>query len=312
MYTSSDNVSPPITVAICTYDRGETLLQTLDSVLTEVRSLSAELLVIDQTPQHPAEIEACLGTLADTKAIRWIRTGVETLTGKRNLALWSARAPILLYLDDDVLVPPDLLHRHLALYTQPAITGVTGQVYQAMYADQPPPLSAPHQGSRPHFHAAEAGPTRSLIGCHHSLRVRAAQAVGGYDECFIASSQCEDFDMADRLTQAGYSLWYDPDLWLIHRRVPTGGTRATTQGWPEWTRTANIFLYLFRHARVPGQVGSLTWRALRTGPIRKAVIQAPHLWGEAWLGLIQGARYGWQHREFHPADENASTRGGGY
>lgn len=144
---------------------------------------------------------------------------------KRNIALQSARAEIVLFIDDDVIVPPGFLDRHFQAYHSHSWSGVTGQVYH-VDANSASSIDHPHQNSKEHFIENCLMSTRSFIGCNHSIVRSAACAIGGFDEHFIASSQCEDFDFADRLADAGYHLLYNPDCWLIHLRE-TGGTRGS-------------------------------------------------------------------------------------
>jgi GT2 family glycosyltransferase len=300
---SATHSTPPISIAICTYARGAVLLETLHSILPHAIALHAEILVVDQRHQHPADIATSLSRLTEQGVIRWIVVDTDSLTGKRNIALAQARAGIVLFLDDDVIIPRGFLEAHINAYADPVMDGMTGQVFHAINASNPPMLDHPEINSRHHFSDPTPGPTRSFIGCNHSVRRSCALSMGGYDERFIASSQCEDFDFADRLADAGHSLWYDPKAWLIHLRATTGGTRGLSRTtWPEWTRSANIFLYAFRHGKKRGNLLALINRALRTGPLRREIITKPWRWPTAWLGCVRGAWYGWHHRRFQPTE----------
>ena len=320
------NTKPSICVVICSNARGRILLQTIRNLLPEITQSGSDLLIIDQLCDHDADVVSQLSALHRENKLRWLRVAAGDLTAKRNIGLKSSHADIILFVDDDVLVPKDFINRHLSHYcSDPRVDGVTGQVFHARNAFQPPELDNPKVNSIAHFATTqeprlnlswpsrsvlETNPvddrddtsssfvaTRHFIGCNHSVRRTAALAIGGYDEQFIASSQCEDFDMSDRLADAGHLLIYDPNAWLIHLRAPSGGTRSG-QTWPEWTRTANIFMYMFRHARTHHNYCSLLWRALRTGPLRKTVIMSPHAWLAAWMAIAKGISYGWRHRRF--------------
>ncbi len=299
---ASTRPPPALSVAICTNDRGHLLIATLTSLLPQSRALPAEVLVIDQQPAHDPQVTRTLEAWQEAGDLRWLAVATDSLTGKRNIALREAAAPVLVFIDDDVILPPDYLAKlHTAFVTQPWI-GLTGQVFHALDPDHPPALATPAQHSRAHFIETTPMATRSFIGCNHAVRVDAARAIGGYDEAFIASSQCEDFDFADRLADAGHLLWYDPGCWLIHLRARSGGTRDRHRsGWPEWTRTANVFLYAFRHGRTHHNTGSLLVRALRTGPLRKEIVIRPWRWPLAWWGCARGAWYGWKRRVYRPA-----------
>lgn len=290
---------PPVTIAICTFARGEILIRTIHNLLPQSIPLNAEVLIIDQRYDHHPQIANELALLDQRSLIRWYRTPSDSLTGKRNLALRLASSELILFVDDDVVIPPGFVEKHLYHYSKASISGLTGQVFHAIDPNCPPLLEKPTKGSRAHFINVTASETKTIIGCNFSVRKSAALSVGGFDEQFMGSSQCEDFDFADRLTDAGHHLLYDPELWLIHLREPSGGTRgASSTTWPEWTRTANIFMYTFRHSHKHGNFLLLFYRALRTGPLRREIVIRPWKWPTAWYHCLKGICYGWRHRAF--------------
>ncbi|MCB1069213.1 MAG: glycosyltransferase family 2 protein [Kiritimatiellae bacterium] len=301
---SSSGTAPPLqaTLVICTYARGDILVKTLAQILPEVVRAGASLLVVDKQHPYPADVTEQLTQWEANGDLGRVVVTDAFLTGQRNIGLRKATGDVVIFIDDDVFLPPGFIEKHLHHYQDPSVAGVTGQVYHALDPEHPPELATPTQSSRPHFSAKALESTRSFIGCNHSVRRETALATGGYDEAYIGNAMTEDFDMADRLADAGHTLLYDPEAWLIHVRAPSGGCRGATQTtWPEWTRTASLFIYFFRHAGNRGNRALYLKNILRTGPLRKAVLQQPCAWPSAWAGMIRGAWYGWKHRIFQPA-----------
>ena len=61
-----------VSVIVPTYRRGQVLIDTLNSV-RQFKPAASELLVVDQTARHDAEIEKELYGLSERHEIRWIR-----------------------------------------------------------------------------------------------------------------------------------------------------------------------------------------------------------------------------------------------
>ena len=78
----------PVSIAIPTLNRGQALLDTVDSLLTHGEG--AEILVVDQTSNHPQEIEERLGALNDQGRIRWLKLEEPSIPRAMNVALRSA------------------------------------------------------------------------------------------------------------------------------------------------------------------------------------------------------------------------------
>lgn len=294
----SSTEQPVLTIGICTINRDLVLIETLANLMENLPDIPCELLVADQTKDHDKATEEQLVAWQSDGKITVIRLESATLTGARNEIIKRAKSEIIVFVDDDVIISPHFFKQHLAAYKDESVAGVTGQVFQSHDPHVVPSASKPTHNTTPHFSETVRTHTKSFIGCNHSIRKNAALAIRGYDENFIASAHCEDFDMADRLVQAGYTLLYDPEAWLIHRRAVSGGCRVLDiKPRPEWTNTANLLLYAFRHGRQRHNFGLYFRRALRTGPLRRENFARPWRWPWAWFHLLRGALYGFKHRK---------------
>jgi len=286
-----------LTIAIPTYLREEILVETCKQVLTVLEPNRMELLVIDQTPVHELEVESWLSSHEKTGALRRARLLVPSLTGARNAALNESRGDVVMYLDDDVRVPPHLFRSHLRWYENDKIAAVTGEVYNCVDSALPPGLDNPDRGTNRHSGMDEPIKANNISGGNHSIRRKFALSIGGYDEQFVGSALSEDLDFSQRIMMAGGTIWYDPEAWIIHLGIKSGGCGVSgVRIWPEWTHSANLMMYAFRHGRRQKNFWHIVWMAMRNGPLRKENVRNPFRWPLAWWGFLRGSTYGWRHQ----------------
>ena len=155
---------PELTIGIPTFGRDRVLLDTIQNVLQHLEPASMELVVADQTPSHEKSVAAELQRLHDAGNLRWIHLPEPSLTGARNVILREARAEIVLYLDDDMLIPRHLFREHLESYQEPSIGAVTGQVYNCIDYRDPPSLDDPTQKTTPHSEVKESCDAKNTSG----------------------------------------------------------------------------------------------------------------------------------------------------
>jgi len=276
------------------------LVETLKQVVAFHDPKIMEILVVDQTAEHEKSTHKYLTESSRSGLFQWIKVPQPSLTHARNSGLAAAVGEIILYLDDDIQIPPDLFRAHLQAYRD-GVDAVTGQVYNCIDPTHPPELSAPEDNTYRHVDYDEAQSAVNISGGNHSIRKKVALAIGGYDELFIGSAMAEDHDFARRLLARGFRIWYTPEAWILHLCWPGGGCAVLGEAiWPEWTHTANLFLYAFRHARQQGNFWYYMWLAVRTGPARKEIVLRPHRWAMAWFGWLKGMKYGFVHRNEWP------------
>ena len=237
-----------LSVIIPTYQREETLRDTIDNVLQQ-QYPQFEILVVDQTQKHKPEIESYLENLAESNQIRWFKVDWASLPGARNYAVRRAEGDILIFIDDDVKLPPGYLHAHEQNYRQNSEIGaVAGRVFDRMkladYAHKSNQDNSPYSIEYLPPEAMDPGiawyhidlvhttkPQRviSARGCNMSFRRDIFTKYNiWFDERFRGSAVREESDFCLHLRQTGYQIWYDPEAHLVHLGEETGGCHDIT------------------------------------------------------------------------------------
>ena len=217
------------TVVVPTFDRGEILLETLDRV---IRQGPDELIVIDQTPEHPAAVAQRLAGMARAGRIRWIRLERPSIPAAMNRGLTEATSEIVLFLDDDIIPCERLVAAHVEAHRAfPEAGAVVGQVLQPGEEPGPPPAPAgPRDGWLADigfpFWSSQSDWVQNVMAGNLSVKREVALQCGGFDESFEGAAYRFETEFARRLIAAGSRIRFEPAASVRHLRVPRGGTRA--------------------------------------------------------------------------------------
>ena len=226
-----------ITVAICTRDRMVSLARCLEALSGQtVPAEQFEILVVDNAPGFDASRQRAAG-FADIANLRWVHAAEPGVARARNVAIAQARAPLLAFIDDDVLASPGWLAALLDGF------GRFGEAVHSLGGPVRPRWSAP----RPHWLADPLLPYLALIdrgdrlrllapqewvaGANSAYRTQAVRAVGGFNPWLgrlgdILLSN-EETELAGRLRAAGGSIGWVPGAAVEHCIV----VERLTQPW---------------------------------------------------------------------------------
>jgi len=245
---------PLISVIIPTYGREEPLRDTLFDVLQQEYP-AFEVLVVDQTKSHQPETQAYLKQLADAGKISWFRVDWASLPAARNYAVRRASGEIIIFIDDDVKLPPGFLEAHARNYQEhPEVGAVAGRVFDRMKLNdsggsltiEDLPSEAMDPGIAWYYidlvHTVKPQRVLSARGCNMSFRREIFTKYGlSFDERFRGSAVREESDFCLRLRQTGLQIWYDPEAYLVHLGEETGGCHDIS------TKTANYQINLYHN-----------------------------------------------------------------
>jgi len=197
-----------VTVLIPTINRYP-YLRTLLGQLREQTISPLEVIVVDQTP--PAQRNSTLQDEFADLPLRWFTLDQAGQCSSRNLGIVKSQGNFILFLDDDVEAPSDLLESHLW-----NIISFSNQVSSGV------------------VHETDTG---SFSGNFHSLRIsnvfpagnslinkRVLEKTGLFDLAYD-HGQRADGDLGMRIYLSGFLMVLDPGISILHHRASVGGLR---------------------------------------------------------------------------------------
>jgi GT2 family glycosyltransferase len=249
-----------LSVVIPTYQRERVLVETIDSLL-KLHPGPAEILVVDQTPEHERDTQRVLAELESDGKIRWIRLANPSITHAMNVALEQARNDVVLFLDDDIVPCSNLIAAHALAHTEPESNIVAGQVLQP--GEQP--VSDEQNGNGFRFCSSRRQYISDLMGGNFSITRDVALKLGGFDENFVQVAYRFEAEFASRALAAGERILFEPDASIRHLKASTGGTRSYGGHLTTISPSHSVgeYYYLLRSKRLPRRTLKILARPLR-------------------------------------------------
>lgn len=284
------------TLAIPTYNRGSILIGTLKRVMA-LRPRPFEIILVDQTRLYSPEVKAFLADKARSGEIRWIRQSPPNLPLARGRAVKEARGDVIIFLDDDVVPPKDLVAKHLRNYRDPTISGVASRVAEqdtSLYPNRKHPQGWPRLLDPLFFSLRGKERIEGIAtfwGSNFSVRTTSVRGIGEFDGRYFGTAKGEDSDIALRMWKKGYRIVFDPRIIVENKAEMMGGARLSRVWNPftEWLVSYSSNYFCFRHY-FPS---SFFWY-MSLGNLRRAVFREDNLrifWRLPWAFLAFG--YSW-------------------
>lgn len=247
-----------LSIVIPTYRRGNIALDTLHALLA-LAEPADELLLVDQTLDHPAEVASALQTLHDAGQMRWIRLPEPSIPHAMNVGLLEAATDVVLFLDDDIIPNPQLVAAHRLAQAEGDAALVAGRVFQPGQGSETLRVGEPFR-----FTSDAAARIDEFMGGNFSVRREVALALGGFDENFVGAAYRFEAEFASRYVRAHGPIRYEPGAIIQHLAIATGGTRAHGHHLrtARPAHTVGAYYFLLR-ARPRGWWWQVLWRPLR-------------------------------------------------
>lgn len=253
---------PKISVVICTFDRPDSLLRAINSVLASDYP-DFELVIVDNAPDRPAT-RGAVDDLDDPR-VRYEAEPRAGLSRARNRGLAAAGGELIAFTDDDVEVDPGWLSAlNAAFAAQPKVGLVTGLVPAAELDNEFQQRfdAAVHWSTELTRRSYDLGkhrlakPTfpfrtgRMGAGANFAVSRECARAVGEFDTALGAGAPCgggDDLDYFLRVIQRGWTLSYEPSALVWHHHRADGSSllrQVSAYG-------SGATAYAFKHALNP-------------------------------------------------------------
>lgn len=258
---------PSISAIVATYNRDSSLIDCLRSLIAQDFPGCMELIVVDQSRGHTPEAIDFFQSQGDRFCL--LHQSQPNLPQARNAGIAAAAGEILLFVDDDVILPPDAARRLAEHVRTSWMKAVTGLVVSERNRE------ASLQGYARQFCVGSVDEAQGLqavdrfIGALMMIPAQAVHAVGGFDPqlgALTPTAYGEDEEFCHRLREVGITLWVDPSVRAMHSDHLAGGC-ASRQADAELARKYHMKSLAYMRIKHYGGMGAGGWLELARGYI---------------------------------------------
>jgi GT2 family glycosyltransferase len=233
--------SPELSVVISTLGNHAGLHQVLDGYTRQDAATGTfEVLVVtDRAEPDPAAVDSAIGTRS--YPVTRLTGPVPGLSANRNAGWRAARAPVVLFTDNDTVPVPQLVTEHLDWHGRFPQEGtvITGLVRWARGVKITPFMKWLDHGIQFDFHSIHSTEATwaHVYGANSSIKRTFLERVGGYDEARLPYGY-EDLDWGYRAREHGLRVMLNRRAIVDHWRTMTveqWQTRAVRLAASEWS-----------------------------------------------------------------------------
>jgi glycosyltransferase involved in cell wall biosynthesis len=214
-------------VVIPSHNRAQLLDAMLAALAAQLIDVPFEVIVVlDGCTDESAGILATWKELGEMPSLRWIEQPRSGQALARNVGAFAARAPVIVFLDDDVIPDADLLAIHLAHHAQGERIAVLGDYEVVRHDDSLCTLGVWSWWEDTYHRRASAWQPqgyRDFCTGNVSVRKEDFANVGGFDQDFTGYGG-EDYEIGYRLLRAG--VRFVPDRRVRARHFCTPRVRS--------------------------------------------------------------------------------------
>lgn len=204
---------PRVAVVVPTYERPERLQTTIESVCDQTID-NYEVVVVDDGSSDDNQREILESLTTRFNRVRVIRQSNAGPAAARNRGWRSTEAEIILFTDDDCVVPRDWIESIVTGF-EPRVGAVGGPLLPTEEALTRSVFARHHRYRVRNVYEVPEGPTiggsNLPMGATANIAYRreALEAVDGFDETFPTAAG-EDADLQKRVAAAGYRMKFVP------------------------------------------------------------------------------------------------------
>jgi GT2 family glycosyltransferase len=259
--TAKETPAPDVSIIIISFNTCDLLRECLSSTIAECEGLVAEILVVDNasTDGSPAMVDAEFPDVLLIRSATNLGFGVAN-----NAALAQARGRYFVLLNSDAFLSPGALARSIRHMDETPTCGLGGALLVGRNREWQPSARCFHSllidaivltglsdkyprskifGRMNRTWADESQPAKVdwVPGAFAIIRPSALEKIGLFDPAFFL--YYEEVDLCLRIKQAGFEVWYWPDIIVTH----LGGESSKKLKSLEFsTRSAQVVLWRMR------------------------------------------------------------------
>jgi GT2 family glycosyltransferase len=205
--------SPAVSVILATKGDKLDLLKNCLESLKKQTFRDFEIIVVSK--RFPIQLE----DLFKSGNVRFIEENGSTLGAARNLGVINAKGRLVSFIDDDAEASADWLDKVNATFSRfPSLSCLGGPHFTPQDESEKNPLQLV-EGSFLESHLQKTYIDKTAVGkiagCNVTYRRSVFQEIGYLNEKLRT---CEDWEFNRRLAEKGYSLRFDPEIWVLHHR----------------------------------------------------------------------------------------------
>ena len=192
-------------VVIATRDRADFLARALASLDAQIDAPAFEVVVVDNGSRD--DTAALVHARAAAYPLHYVFAPEPNRGAARNAGVRIATGDVVLFVDDDVRLPPRFLFAHATAHARAPGRAVSGPILNVPGpCDEPMPTFANYSGA-------------FFCTCNVSVARAAFVAVGGFDEAFTLYGW-EDTELGLRLRRSGVGRGFAWAAYLWHIKPP--------------------------------------------------------------------------------------------
>jgi len=232
------------------------LEQAVESIVETQHSNNYEIVIVDQSDSYNVfeEEERIKKIINDKSILKYCAVMFKNLPKARNYGINVSKGTILLFLDDDMILYPNLFNEHIKSHqVLDAIGCVAGQLIEEpdIFTNMKSAGAIVTFTGRclRNFSSRQSGYIKAAPGGNMSIKKEIIPKVGFFDERFFGTSELEETDYCYRMVEHGFKIFFNPNAKVKHLISRTGGCRADFSI-RQYYRMHNLGLFFAKHKNV--------------------------------------------------------------